>query len=129
MNDFRDLRRRIRRRIRLLRHNCPHTDSWPGSADGLRRSLLRPGAPMEVMNMKKLFIALAAGLAVTAGAFAAQMEAVIQSVDADSRLVVLEDDSELTVAEGVDLSALEEGAAVMITVDDATNEITEIVVQ
>ncbi|MBO6551554.1 MAG: DUF1344 domain-containing protein [Roseitalea sp.] len=79
--------------------------------------------------MKKLFIALAAGLAVTAGAFAAQMEAVIQSVDADSRLVVLEDDSELTVAEGVDLSALEEGAAVMITVDDATNEITEIVVQ
>jgi type 1 fimbria pilin len=84
---------------------------------------------MEVMNMKKLFIALAAGLAVTAGAFAAQMEAVIQSVDADSRLVVLEDDSELTVAEGVDLSALEEGAAVMITVDDATNEITEIVVQ
>ncbi|QBK31540.1 MAG: DUF1344 domain-containing protein [Roseitalea porphyridii] len=79
--------------------------------------------------MRKLVIALAAALAATSAAVAAQMEAVIESIDADTRTVVLEDGSELLVAEGIDLSAIEAGATVMITVDDATNEVTEIVGQ
>lgn len=76
--------------------------------------------------MKKFIATAIASAALLVSAFAAEMEAVIKSVDAAAMKVVLEDGAELAVAEGVSLEGIETGAKVKITVDDASKAITAI---
>lgn len=76
--------------------------------------------------MKKFIATAIASAALLVSAFAAEMEAVIKSVDAAAMKVVLEDGAELAVAEGVSLEGIEAGAKVKITVDDASKAITAI---
>lgn len=78
--------------------------------------------------MKKLLIALGASLMALTSVYAAEMQAVVTEVNTDASTVMLEDGSELTAAEGVDLSAIEAGATVNIMVDDSTGMIVEITV-
>ena len=76
--------------------------------------------------MRKALIAIVAGFAAISSAYAAEMQAVVSTIDHDARIVVLEDGTELTIAEGVDHSAVEEGDAVNLVVDDSTGMIVEI---
>ncbi|GAB4355516.1 MAG: hypothetical protein Kow0026_14730 [Oricola sp.] len=76
--------------------------------------------------MRKALIAIAATLVATTSVFAAEMQATVSDVQADTNTIVLEDGTELTVAEGVDYSSIEAGDKVNIVTDDATGEITEI---
>lgn len=76
--------------------------------------------------MKKILAVAVASVAMLASAFAAEVEGVIKAVDAAAKKVVLEDGSELAVADGVSLEGIEAGAKVKITVDDASKAITAI---
>ncbi|MBK8457293.1 MAG: DUF1344 domain-containing protein [Phyllobacteriaceae bacterium] len=76
--------------------------------------------------MKKILATVIASAAMLAAAIAAEMEGVVKAVDAAARKVVLEDSSELAVADGVVLDGIEAGAKVKITVDDASKAITAI---
>lgn len=76
--------------------------------------------------MKKILATAFASAALLVSAFAAEMESVIKSVDAAAKTVVLEDGTELAVAEGVSLEGIDAGAKVKITVDDATKAVTAI---
>ena len=78
--------------------------------------------------MRKLLIAFAATLVATASVFAAEMQAEVAEVRADSATVVLTDGTELTVAEGVDFSSIEAGDTVNIITDDASGQVTEIMI-
>lgn len=76
--------------------------------------------------MKKILATVIASAAMLAAAVAAEMEGVVKAVDAAAKKVVLEDGSELAVADGVVLDGIEAGAKVKITVDDASKAITAI---
>lgn len=78
--------------------------------------------------MRKALIAMVATLAATASVFAAEMQTGVESIDFDARAIVLSNGETLTVAEGVDFSSIEAGDIVNIITDDATGEITEIMI-
>ena len=77
--------------------------------------------------MRKALIAMVATLAATVSLHAAEMQAVVETVDYDANAVTLDDGETLIVAEGVDYSSISEGDLVNIVVDDNSGEITEIV--
>lgn len=69
--------------------------------------------------MKKvLVIAVALVLALSAGAFASEVEGKIQSVDTSDRAIVLDNGTKLWVAEGVSMDNLKEGATVKASYEE-----------
>lgn len=69
--------------------------------------------------MKKvLVIAVALVLALSAGAFAAEVEGKIQSVDTEDRAIVLDNGTKLWVAEGVSMDNLQEGSTVKASYEE-----------
>ena len=64
------------------------------------------------MMLKVLGAALALVVMVSIGAWADEIEGKIQSVNADERMIVLEDGTRLSVAEGLPMDNLKEGAKV-----------------
>ena len=75
--------------------------------------------------MKKLIIA-AAVAAFSTAAYAGQMEGKVQAVDESTRTILLEDGSTYVAAEGVEISQLTAGDAVVVTYDDGTNNATAV---
>jgi hypothetical protein len=68
---------------------------------------------------KVLGVALALLLALSvSGAWAAEIEGKIQKVDPAERAFVLEDGTQLWVAEGLSMDALKEGASVKATYEE-----------
>ena len=78
--------------------------------------------------MRKLLIAFAASLVATLSVFAAELQGVVAEVDAENRTVTLDDGSTMPVAEGVDISSIAPGDTVNIITDDASGEITEVMI-
>ena len=76
--------------------------------------------------MRKVLIALAATLVASASLQAAEMKAVVESVDYEGNTIVLTNGKTMTIAEGVDFSSIESGDQVAIITDDNTGEITQI---
>lgn len=76
--------------------------------------------------MRKALIALAATLVATASLHAAEMKAIVDSVDYEGNTIVLTNGETMTIAEGVDFSSIESGDPVAIITDDNTGEITQI---
>lgn len=101
------------------------SESSPGSAAG-NGEPTEPGFVSGKQKMRKALIAIAATLVATASVYAAEMQATVQEIQADTSTIVLDDGSELTVADGVDYSSIEAGDNVTIITDDATGEVTEI---
>ncbi len=64
------------------------------------------------MMLKVLGAALALVATVSIGAWADEIEGKIQSVNADERMIVLEDGTRLSVAEGLPMDNFKEGAKV-----------------
>lgn len=69
--------------------------------------------------MKTLFAMAIASAAMLSAAFAAEMEGIVSSIDADAKVIVMEDGAELQVADGVSLDGIEPGASVVVTTDDS----------
>ena len=78
--------------------------------------------------MRKLLIAFAATLVATVSVFAAQLQGVVAEVDAENRTVTLDDGNTLAVADGVDISSIAPGDTVNVVTDDASGEITEVMI-
>jgi len=76
--------------------------------------------------MRKALIAIAATLVATTSVFAAEMQATVSEIQADTHTIVLDDGTSLVVADGVDYSSIEAGDNVTIVTDDASGQITEI---
>jgi Protein of unknown function (DUF1344) len=79
--------------------------------------------------MKKVLgIAVALVLALSAGAFAADVEGKIQSVDTSDRVIVLDNGDKLWIADGVAMDKLKEGANVKASYEqrDGKNVVTGI---
>jgi len=76
--------------------------------------------------MRKALIAIAATLVATTSVFAAEMQATVSEIQADTHTIVLDDGTSLVVADGVDYSSIEAGDNVTIITDDASGQITEI---
>ncbi|MFZ2101886.1 MAG: DUF1344 domain-containing protein [Oricola sp.] len=76
--------------------------------------------------MKKLLIAVAATLVATVSVFAGEVEGVVKEVNAETRIVMLEDGASYTAAEGVDLAAVAAGDKVKVTFDDGTTNATAV---
>ncbi|MGH7391580.1 MAG: DUF1344 domain-containing protein [Candidatus Rokuibacteriota bacterium] len=77
--------------------------------------------------MKKMLgIAVALVLAMSAAAFAADVEGKIQSVDIADRAIVLDNGTKLWVAEGMSMDKLKEGATVKASYEqrDGKNVVT-----
>lgn len=69
--------------------------------------------------MKKFLAVAAASAALLVSAIAAEMEAMVKDVDTAGMMLVLEDGTELKVADGVSLEGVEAGKKVKVTTDDA----------
>ncbi|MBO6900068.1 MAG: DUF1344 domain-containing protein [Rhizobiaceae bacterium] len=69
--------------------------------------------------MKKFLAVAAASAALLVSAIAAEMEAMVKDVDSAGMMLVLEDGTELKVADGVSLEGVEAGKKVKVTTDDA----------
>ncbi|WP_193176446.1 DUF1344 domain-containing protein [Oricola nitratireducens] len=78
--------------------------------------------------MRKLLIAFAAIFVATVSVFAAQFQGVVAEVDDENRTVTLDDGSTVPVADGVDISSIAPGDTVDIITDDASGEITEVMI-
>lgn len=79
--------------------------------------------------MKTLLPAALAAAMFLSGAqasFAAQSEGVVASVDTETRIIVLEDGTSWTAAEGVDLSGIEAGDTIEITYDEGGSVATAV---
>lgn len=76
--------------------------------------------------MKKVLVSIAALAALTATAFAGEVEGEVQSVDAAARTIVLTDGATYTAAEGVEIEELVAGDVVSITFEDGTTNATAI---
>ena len=76
--------------------------------------------------MRKALIALAVTLVAAVSAHAAEFQGIVVSIDLDARAITFEDGQTLTVAEGVDISTIEENDPVIVTTDESSGEITEI---
>jgi ferric-dicitrate binding protein FerR (iron transport regulator) len=70
------------------------------------------------MMLKVLGAALALVVMLSIGAWAGEIEGKIQSVNADERMVVLEDGTRLSVAEGLSMDSLKEGAKVKASYEE-----------
>ena len=92
-------------------------------------SLLSPGVfHGKTEKMRKLLIAFAATLVATVSVFAAELQGVVAEVDNENRTVTLDDGATMPVAEGVDISSIAPGDTVNIITDDASGEITEVMI-
>lgn len=89
-------------------------------------SQLSPGLFLWKTTMRKALIAIAATLVATTSVFAAEMQATVSEIQADTHTIVLDDGTSLVVADGVDYSSIEAGDNVTIITDDASGQITEI---
>jgi ABC-type amino acid transport substrate-binding protein len=69
--------------------------------------------------MKKFLAIAAASAALLVSAFAAEMEAMVKEVDTAGMTLVLEDGTQLKVADGVSLDGVEAGKKVKVTTDDS----------
>ncbi|MDV2964379.1 DUF1344 domain-containing protein [Nitratireductor aquimarinus] len=76
--------------------------------------------------MKKILATLAATGFLTLSAYAAEVQGTVQSVDAETRTIALDDGTVYTAGEGVDLASIASGAAVTLIIDDTTNEVTSV---
>ena len=76
--------------------------------------------------MKNVFVAAAALIALTATAFAGQVEGEVQSVDTATRTITLADGTNYVAAEGVAIEELAAGDMVSITFDDGTTNATAV---
>ena len=76
--------------------------------------------------MRKILATFAAMSAFVVAAYAAEVEGKVQSVDAATRTITLDDGQTFVAAEGVEIAQLEPGANVKITVDDATMSVTSV---
>lgn len=77
------------------------------------------------IQMKKALVAFVAGLVAISSAYAAEMAGTVKAFNAETNTVMLEDGSELVLAEGVDAAAFVEGAKLMLMVDDASGQVVE----
>lgn len=72
--------------------------------------------------MKKLFLGMAVTLslvlALALGAWADEMQGKIQNVDPAERAIVLDDGTQVWVAEGVSMDNVKEGASVKVTYEE-----------
>lgn len=68
--------------------------------------------------MKKLLLSLAVALATITSVHAAEITGIVSGVDADNMMIMLQDDSEIEVADGVALDDLAEGTSVTIITND-----------
>jgi hypothetical protein len=59
-------------------------------------------------------------------AYAAEVEGSVGDLDLETRTILLDDGTSYIAAESIDLSAIEAGAKVRITYDDATKQATMI---
>lgn len=75
--------------------------------------------------MKKALVAFLAGLAAVSSVYAAEMSATVKAFNTESNTVMLEDGSELVLAEGVDAALFVEGAKLKLVVDDASGQVVE----
>ena len=78
--------------------------------------------------MRKVLITLAATLVATASAYAANLQGVVTEIDHDARTVALDGGESMKVIETADESSIEVGDNVTVVTDDATGEVTEIMV-
>lgn len=76
--------------------------------------------------MKKIIATAIASLAFAGAAFAATVEGVVQSVDAATRTITLEDGKTFLAPEGAMIEQLQAGAKIKVTVDDTTGAVTNI---
>jgi hypothetical protein len=74
--------------------------------------------------MNRIAATLAAIVALAGAAWATEMEAVVKSYDPATKIVLLEDGTSYTVAEGIDVAMLETGAKLKLTIDDTTKQVT-----
>ncbi len=80
--------------------------------------------------MKKvLWIAVALVLAMSAGAFAADVEGKVQSVNVSERVIVLENGTKFWIAEGVAMDKLKEGANVKASFEERDGKNVVIVIE
>lgn len=80
--------------------------------------------------MKKvLWIAVALVLAMSAGAFAANVEGKVQSVDVSERVIVLENGTKFWIAEGVAMDKLKEGANVKASFEERDGKNVVIIIE
>lgn len=69
--------------------------------------------------MKKVLgIAVALVLAMSAGAFAADVEGKVQSVDTSERVIILDNGTKLWIAEGLTMEKLKEGSNVKASFEE-----------
>lgn len=68
--------------------------------------------------MKKFILSLAVALATITSVHAAEIAGIVASVDSENMIIMLQDASEIKVADGVSLEDIEEGTNVMIMTDD-----------
>jgi hypothetical protein len=68
--------------------------------------------------MKKFILSLAVALATIASVNAAEVKGIVSSVDSENMMIMLQDESEYKIADGVSLEGIEEGTDVMIVTDD-----------
>lgn len=76
--------------------------------------------------MKKILLSTIASIGFVAAAFAGQAEGVVQSVDAETRTIMLEDGQAFIAGDAVDLASIQAGATVTVMYDDGTNTATEV---
>jgi len=76
--------------------------------------------------MKKVLVSVAALAALTASAFAGQVEGKVQSVDAATRTITLEGGAAYVAAADVAIEGVAAGDTVSITFDDGTTNATAV---
>lgn len=76
--------------------------------------------------MKKVLVSIAALAALTATAFAGQVEGEVQSVDAATRTIILSDGASYVAAEDVAIDGLAAGDMVTVTFEDGTTTATAV---
>jgi len=81
--------------------------------------------------MRNLIAALAACVAFTAAAFAAEADGKIKSVDAEKMTIILDDGKTYKLPAEMDVSEIIEGADVVIAYEpkDGVNQITDMFIQ
>lgn len=76
--------------------------------------------------MNKFLATTVASLAFIGSAYAADIEGTVQSVDAATRSITLDDGKIYVVPESIKVDGLAAGAKVKVTVDDTTGAVTAI---
>lgn len=78
--------------------------------------------------MTKTLLTAVSFVAMTAAAFASEVEGTVTNYDPDTRMIVLESGEAFRLAEGVQLDGLQPGGKVVITFDEGTTDATSIAV-